>query len=155
MISQTQGAMPGLMGRMARNQEVRSTGLLNSHVPGRTDRLPLGVHPNSYVIPADVVSGLGQGNTIAGGHMLDSIFGGNKPMKTGHTQPHAPKGLKTGGQSDAPIMAAGGEYIVHPDVVKHLGKGDHRKGHRVLDDLVKKVRAHTIKVMKRLPSPKK
>lgn len=152
------GMIPGLIGRNARNDELKSAGLLRSHVPGRTDRLPIGVHPNSYVIPADVVSGLGQGNTISGGHLLDNMFGGMKPMKSGHTMPRAPKNtiMSSGGATHhVPIMAAGGEYVVHPDIVAHIGGGDHKKGHRVLDQMVKNVRNHTIKTLQKLPSPKK
>lgn len=153
----SKGLIPGLLGRSARNEEIRSSGLLRSPVAGRTDRLPIGVHSNSYVIPADVVSGLGQGNTISGGHLLDHMFGGMKPLKTGHTIPKAPKSMmsKGGAAGQVPIMAAGGEYIVHPDVVAHLGDGNHRKGHRILDGLVKNVRSHTIRTLKNLPSPKK
>lgn len=153
----SKGIIPGLIGRSARNEEIRSSGLLRSPVAGRTDRLPMGVHPNSYVIPADVVSGLGQGNTISGGHMLDHMFGSMKPMKTGHTMPHAPKGMmSTGGATHkVPVMVAGGEYIVHPDIVAHIGEGSHRKGHRILDTMVKNVRHHTIKTLKGLPAPKR
>lgn len=135
---------------------INSSGLLRSHVPGRTDRLPMNVHGNSYVIPADVVSGLGQGNTISGGHILDTMFGGMKPAKTGHTMPGIRKGLASGGTTHhVPVMVAGGEYIVHPDVVKHIGKGDHKAGHRILDTMVKNVREHTIKTLRKLPAPKK
>lgn len=130
---------------------------MHSPVAGRTDRLPIGVHPNSYVIPADVVSGLGQGNTISGGHLLDTMFGDMKPMKMGHTMPKAPKGMmsKGGATHHVPIMAAGGEYVVHPDIVAHIGEGSHSKGHRILDTLVKNVRGHTIKTLSKLPQPKK
>ncbi len=153
----SKGLISGLLGRNERNNEIKSAGLLRSPVAGRTDRLPIGVHPNSYVIPADVVSGLGQGNTISGGHILDNMFGGMKPLKMGNTIPHAPKGLmSTGGATHSvPIMAAGGEYIVHPDIVAHIGKGSHKKGHIILDTLVKNVRGHTIKTLSKLPSPKR
>src|SRR5581483_4165756 len=38
-------------------------GLIESDSAGRTDRVPLAVGTDAHVIPADVVSGLGQGNT--------------------------------------------------------------------------------------------
>ena len=38
-------------------------GPLRAKVPGRTDRMNIHVYGGSYVIPADVVSGLGEGNT--------------------------------------------------------------------------------------------
>jgi hypothetical protein len=44
-------------------------------VPGRTDKINLNVKPGSYVIPADVVSIIGEGNTIAGTTVLRSMYG--------------------------------------------------------------------------------
>jgi hypothetical protein len=43
---------------------------------GRTDTLPVKVPPGSYVIPADVVSGLpgAQGNSLAGHNALSKLF---------------------------------------------------------------------------------
>lgn len=145
------------MGRAVRNEELKTSGLLRSHVAGRTDRLPMGVPANSHVIPADVVSGLGQGNTIAGGHLLDHMFGNMKPMKTGHTMPKSPRGVMSSGGAThgVPIMAAGGEYIVHPDHVAHVGQGSHAVGHKILDKMIKNVREHTIKTLKGLPPPKR
>ena len=61
---------------------VRAPGahLINSAVPGRTDRIPMRARTGSFVIPADVVSGLGEGNTMAGakmwGEMLTHVAGG-------------------------------------------------------------------------------
>ena len=43
--------------------------LINSNVPGRNDRIPMQARTGSFVLPADVVSGLGQGNTMAGAKM--------------------------------------------------------------------------------------
>jgi len=54
-----------------------------------------------------------------------------------------------------PIVAAGGEYVVHPDVVKRLGGGDMEKGHNYLDAFVKGVRHHLIKTLSKLPGPKR
>lgn len=153
------GAMPRSAAIRINNNPIKSAGLLRSHVAGRTDRLPIGVAANSHVIPADVVSGLGQGNTMAGAHILDTMFHGMKPLKAGHsTIPRAPKaGLATGGAThhDVPIMAAGGEYVVHPDHVAHVGGGSHKEGHKVLDKMIMNVRKHTIKTLSSLPKPKK
>src|SRR5262245_16386255 len=43
--------------------------LVQSATPGRTDRIPVRARSGSFVLPADVVSGLGQGNTMAGAKM--------------------------------------------------------------------------------------
>lgn len=60
-------------------------GLLGGNTGGRTDVLPLSVPAGSYVVPADVVSGMGEGNTNAGANVLDKMM---------HTLPH---GIQGGG----------------------------------------------------------
>ena len=52
------------------------------------------------------------------------------------------------------IVAAGGEFVIHPDVVKMLGAGDIKKGHKVLDAFVLHTRKQHIKTLKGLPGPK-
>lgn len=49
-------------------------GLLNSAGPGRTDTINTNVPTGAYVVPADVVSGTGEGNTLAGSAIIDRIF---------------------------------------------------------------------------------
>lgn len=121
-------------------------GLLNSDVPGRTDQHPITVASGSYVVPADVVSGLGQGNTMAGAKLLEQIIGA----------PH----MATGGQvgptgQPIPIVAAGGEYVIPPHRVKAIGGGNLTSGHKVLDNMVRQVRTAAAKRMMSLPGPRK
>ena len=52
----------------------QGSGLLASTGSGRKDILPRDVEPGSYVIPADVVAALGDGNTLAGGKVLDALI---------------------------------------------------------------------------------
>ena len=126
------------------------TGPIHSPVAGRTDHLPMHVPAGSYVIPADVVSGYGEGNTMAGFKRFNMTFG----HKGG-----APKGRAEGGAAMAgepvPIVAAGGEYVIHPDVIVGIGGGDIDRGHKELDDFVKSSRAKTVKTLQKLPGPKK
>src|SRR6266436_1701231 len=49
-------------------------GMIKSIVPGRTDKLNLNVPSGSYIIPADIPSAIGQGNSTAGGAILDKMF---------------------------------------------------------------------------------
>lgn len=145
-------------------------GLIASSVPGRTDRLPIAVATNSYVMPADVVSGLGQGNTLAGSKVLETAlklgpYGTALPRGRGRASlPHPPSldfhpqvGYAHGGSAEerSSIIAAGGEYVIRPEDVLRLGEGDMTQGHRRLDELVKRVRAHVVKRIKSLPAPKK
>ena len=48
--------------------------LINSTVSGRTDRIPMRARTGCFVIPADVVSGLGEGNTMAGAKMWGDLL---------------------------------------------------------------------------------
>lgn len=113
-------------------------GLLHSHVAGRTDHLPVTVKSGAYVIPADIVSALGEGNTLNGRIKLDHMFKRSAPKQ------------KSGGK--VPIMAAGGEYIINPEeIMARFGNLD--TGHKALDKFVKDYRAKTIKKLKGLPGP--
>jgi hypothetical protein len=61
-----------------------------------------------------------------------------------------------GGEVDAvPIVAAGGEYVISPEEVEHIGGGSMDHGHKVLDAFVKKMRKKTIQTLQSLPGPKK
>lgn len=65
-------------------------------------------------------------------------------------------GMANGGATDGiPIVAAGGEYVIPPEDVVHIGGGDLDHGHKVLDAFVKKMRQKTIKTLQNLPGPKK
>jgi len=59
------------------------TGLINMAVGGRTDYLPMHVREGSYVLPADIVSALGEGNTMAGSKVVDHMFAGHPAHKAG------------------------------------------------------------------------
>lgn len=267
------------------------TGPIHSSVAGRTDHLPIHVPSGSYVVPADIVSGMGEGNTIAGFKHMRRMFGGEPygagaspygqtggpyGMKAGgaikhhaagilfkspddkilllrragkdhvgewglpgggiedgespqeaarrefeeeaghkyegklepctrrvkdgvdfttlmaHAEPFQPKlndehdghqwisikealeeklhpgvrdtletilkpkGKASGGAATGvPIVAAGGEYVLHPDEVRHAGGGDLDMGHRVLDEFVLRKRKELVKTLKNLPGPKK
>jgi hypothetical protein len=54
-----------------------------------------------------------------------------------------------------PIVAAGGEYVIHPDVIVKIGGGDIERGHKELDDFVNSSRAKTVKTLQKLPGPVK
>lgn len=141
------------------------SGPIHSSVAGRTDHLPMHVRSGSYVIPADVVSGSGQGNTIAGFRVMRRLFGGT-PYGGGKGGPYGQSGgpygshLATGGDAGGddegvPIVAAGGEYVIDPSGVLKVGDGDLTAGHRVLDAFVKRSRADIVNEMSKLPGPRK
>jgi hypothetical protein len=118
-------------------------GYIPGETGGRTDNKDIAVKSGAYVVPADILSGLGEGNSHAGWAAIAKEYGLDKPHKA------------DGGALDAvPIVAASGEGVLPPDAIiaKH---GDLDTGHAVLDAMVKHVRAKTIKHLKRLPGPKK
>ena len=49
-------------------------GMLGGSGMGRTDNLPINVPSGAYVVPADIVSGIGQGNSNAGSGILSKAF---------------------------------------------------------------------------------
>lgn len=120
-------------------------GAIHSSVAGRTDHLPMHVESGSYVIPADIISAMGEGNSMAGFKVARSIFGNNDDDQR-----------SSGGKvkSGVPIIAAGGEYVVTPAEIERLGDGDIERGHKILDHFILKYRKKTIETLSKLPGPK-
>ena len=142
------------------------TGPIHSHVAGRTDHLPTSVPSGSFVIPADIVSGMGEGNSLAGFRQIKRMFSGTPYGGSGmpYGQNDGPYGQSighaTGGapQSDSDAVAcvlAGGEHVLSPAEVMHAGMGDMEAGHRALDDFVVGYRKKLIDTLKKLPPPRK
>jgi len=153
-------------------------GPLHSTVPGRTDKIKLNVKPGSFVIPADVVSIIGEGNTLTGTAMLKAAFdpnfltGGMKVKgtkgKMGMHPPPVPSQLPTqapgvskpamaeGGEAkgNVPIIVAGGEHILEPEsLIAKFGSLPH--AHKTLDEFVEQVRDQEYKRLATAPGTKK
>jgi len=143
-----------------------ASGFLHSNVPGRTDKLPITVGGGAYVLPADHVAALGQGNSLAGANIVNKMFkmgpygtqmGGLHAA--GAKQPHLKLGKAKGGAAHhpgppTPIIAAGGEIIIPPDkIIAKWGDLDH--GHKALDQWVIRTRKKHIKQLKGLKPPRK
>jgi hypothetical protein len=148
--------------------------LIQSGVPGRTDRIPMRARTGSYILPADVVSGLGQGNTMAGARMWGQMIGHSigpmgiqnaikarafkaAPLRMRVPGPGTKGSFADGGTIDGdeytPIVTAGGEVVVDPEIVHELGWGDPEEGKRILASATMNVRKHTIQHTKTLPRP--
>jgi hypothetical protein len=153
--------------------------------PGRTDSLPISVPPGSYVLPADIVSGMpgAQGNSLAGHVALNKLlqaipllpdeapYGADKiKMARASTIPglsnthhimrselDKAKGGKVPHDHGQPIdiLAAGGEHIIEPEIVRRIGLGNMERGHAILDEFVKQVRKRNIEELRKLPGPVK
>lgn len=181
----------GVMGGLARGGDAGMGGIttkihsgpIRAPVAGRTDHLPIHVPAGAYVIPADIISGMGEGNTDAGFKVAKTIFSapfyGGAPKAQPYGGPTSPYGQNPkrpygqtvaspygmglpakaeGGEVEeeaAPIVAAGGEYVIHPEDVRWIGGGDLDAGHQQLDAFVKLYRKNLIDTLKKLPGPKK
>ena len=147
------------------------TGPIVSTVPGRTDLHHMAVPSGSWVVPADVISHLGQNNSMAGLKIAHNVFGPQGPF--GVAAPHLGRGMgiprapRAPAMSDSggargsgigeptPVVTAGGEFVVTPETVKNIGGGSLNHGHRILDKWAMSVRKAHIKVLKGLPPPVK
>lgn len=104
--------------------------------------------------PADFINGGGLGASA------DTFKGGptSGAMNMLGVTPYS-SGMSTGGHvhdGDAvPIVAAGGEYVIPPEDVEHIGQGSLEDGHKILDAFVKKMRKKAIRTLQSLPGPKK
>lgn len=137
------------------------SGFLHSTVPGRTDRLPISVSGGAYVLPADHVAALGQGNSLAGADIVNKMFkmgpyGMALSASHGARAPRKRAKFASGGSegSTTPIIAAGGEIVIPPDrIVDRFG--DLERGHQALDSWVNDTRQKHIKTLRGLKPPKK
>ena len=132
-------------------------GPLKGPIAGRTDRLPITVYSGSYVIPADIVSGLGEGNSEAGFAVIDRMIEEAKSRggRVGMVSKYGLQGHYHTPRSKVPVLVAFGEYILSPEEVEAIGGGDINEGHKVLDAFVKSQRKKTIKTLRNLPPPAK
>jgi hypothetical protein len=165
------GLTPPMGERMAARQAFHE-GFLHSSVPGRTDKLPISVSGGSYVLPADHVAALGQGNSLAGANIVNKMFkmgpagSAPSPQKAAHASqpklnltPRVGKMSMKGGGTEGhgeptPIVAAGGEIVIPAHKIKEkFGDIDH--GHKVLDHWVNETRKRHIKTLKGLKPPRK
>ena len=94
------GARPFAAGGGVAPQHKTFSGPIVSAVPGRTDKHLTQVPSGSFVIPADIVSGHGEGNTLAGMNTLQKLF------KMG---PHANPSHIPGASSAMHKLAKGGK----------------------------------------------
>lgn len=113
-------------------------GPIISEVAGRTDHHPMDVPASSYVIPADIISALGEGNTLSGMKVVEAMF-----PEPANSEQHEP----------IPIAAAGGEVVLSPGQLKAKFGDDLDHAHKAMDEWVKVERKKLIKTLRRLPGP--
>jgi hypothetical protein len=148
------------------------TGPIVSKVPGRTDNHFGHVPSGSYVIPADIVSGRGQGNSLAGMDALHKLFrmGQNNSMSTrlpfgGNRLAKGNKFSKGGYDHDkhvgkpVQVRLAGGEIVLAPHHVQEtMSRLSGKKlsldeAHKEMDKWVISERKKLRKTLVKLPGP--
>lgn len=151
--------------RMAAHQLFHE-GFLHSSVPGRTDKLPIAVHGGAYILPADHISAIGQGNSLAGAGIVSKMFKsgvyGSTPSPQHSIRSNQPrlnltakgKFARGGSGKTLPIVVAGGEVVLSPEqIVRRFGSLE--AGHKALDKWVIQTRKKNIKTLRSLRPPKK
>lgn len=116
--------------------QVAQGGYIHGDSGGQDDNVHRSIPENSFIINATTVSHLGDGNSLAGAKKLDHFF----HQKRGLSAPHFYEGGTPRNHVDA--MVSEGEYEVLPHDVASLGRGDIRKGVKMLNNLQKNVLSH-------------
>lgn len=123
------------------------TGGIVGNDSGRGDTRNVEVESGSFVIPANEVAFLGEGNNGYGQKVLDGVFGmrGARERRAGGST----------GSPNVPIRISDGEYVLSPEQVARVGGGDVKKGHALLDQMVMQLRKQHQKQLATLPAPAK
>jgi hypothetical protein len=137
-----------------------SSGLLHGTTPGQADAIKTAAPAGGFVVPAEVVAHLGQGNTLAGSRVMQAILdsgpGGMPVQRMAHGRgpprpPELPRSeqeqFKKGGPvpvfeakdrggekqkpGETPVDLSDGEFFVSPHHVTAWGGGDHARGIRI------------------------
>lgn len=119
-----------------------ATGPVKGASPGRLDDVDTSVPPGSYVIPADVVSALGDGNSDAGHAILDKMFPPAGEQEVAQ--------FKKGGA--VPVKLSHGEHVITPEQIK-TKFGDIKQGQGILDQFVLDTRKQNVDTLQKLPPP--
>ena len=120
----------------------KGSGLFPGSAPGRADTLNTMLPSGGHVIPADVVSGMGQGNTTAGAAKIQQMIAG------------APKTPRMANGGAVPVKVSSGEFYVHPSHVAAIGGGDLDAGHAKLRKMAANVRAGAVRHAQTVDAPR-
>ena len=164
------GARPFAFGGGVNPAPKMFKGPIVSDVPGRTDKHLTHVSSGSFVIPADIVSGHGQGNTLAGMNTLQKMFKMGPHAANPSRIPGASSAIhkfSKGGKADqhvgkpVPVKLAGGEIVVPPEnahetMCRITGKKlTLDQAHAAMDQWVLNERKKLRKQLAALPGPSK
>jgi len=114
-----------------------------------------GMAKGGFVVPADVVSALGNGSTDAGLRALQAKLGAIKPIKGNGDG--LSDSIPTHIDGNQPARVADGEAYIDPRTVAKIGGGDMKKGAKKLYSMLDNVRkaAHGKTTQQRKVNPAK
>jgi hypothetical protein len=145
------------------NSGLGATGYLHGPTSGRADEILTTAPAGSHVIPADVMSGMGEGNSLAGANVMAQMLktgpgGMQMPQSRGRnlmpSPPRPPAQQAAGGRTEQrPVALSHGEFVITPEQVRAFGGGDQDKGHAFWDWFITEARKLIIEQMKKLPPP--
>ncbi len=110
---------------------------------GRADKVNTDVPNGCYIVPSDIVSGIGEGNTLHGMKIIEHMF----------PHPHGPGA--TSNADPVPVAVAHGEISISPEQLEAKFGGDLEHAHAAMDHWVKLERKKIIKTLQKLPGPAK
>ena len=113
---------------------------LKGQTGGQDDEVPAEIPDGGYVIPADVVSHAGDGNSEAGALKFDALLR-NIPKPKGKSVNLPPKGKSLASyMMKVPAKVSHGEYVIPPYAVSHAGNGSNEAGALKFDALLRNIR---------------
>ncbi len=124
-------------------------GYLDGDTPGRADKVRTSSKAGSFIIPADVVSHYGEGNSKAGAKRLLEMFPPDENYNRRAGGGSVPDG------KDVPVLLSHGEVELGPSRVYRAGKGNIKHGFQTLDQFILESRKRHIATLKKLPGPAK
>lgn len=139
----TRGGMANLYGK-ARSDDADALAAISKMQQQRASRRNMmaeggiaALKEGSFVVPADVVSHIGNGSTDAGITALNKKLGA-KPIRGGGDG--MSDSIPTSIEGKQKARVADGEAVVEPEMVKRIGKGSSKEGAKKLYDMMDKVR---------------
>jgi len=146
------------------------TGYLHGATAGRADALKGTALSDSYILPAEEIAGLGEGNSLMGARVINAMLGSGphgiaQPHgRAGHGPPRPPAppreyqakggGVQQGEQPTTKVALSHGEYSMTPEqVMQFTGRNDLKSAHRVMDLFTMELRKRHIKELKGLEPP--
>ena len=157
----------------ARSADTPMSGYLHGATAGRADALKGTALSDSYILPAEEIAGLGEGNSLMGARVIQSMLNSGphgipqQRQHAGRGPPHPPSGREPAefqakgggvqhheGQPTTKVALSHGEYSMSPEeVMRFTGRKDRASATRVMDLFTMELRKRHIKDLSGLKPP--